>query len=47
MSNDTKQPSKLPKEQLKKEQLSTREIKHLMGMDRQTYTRKHGAIRNK
>jgi hypothetical protein len=45
--------SKKQKEQLdrirspKKEQFSESEIKHLMGMDKQIYTRKNGAIRNK
>jgi hypothetical protein len=44
MKEKNLQQEKSPK---KKEQLSTREIKHLMGMDRQTYTRRNGAIRNK
>jgi hypothetical protein len=43
MSKDKQQQVKSPK----KEQLSTREIKHLMGMGKQTYTRRNGAIRNK
>jgi len=42
MSKDKKQ-EKSPK----KEQLSTKEIKRLMGMDKQTYRRKHGAITNR
>lgn len=44
MKKDKQQQEKSPK---KKEQLSTRDIKHLMGMDKQVYTRKNGAIRNK
>ena len=45
--------SKKQKQQLykmkspKKEKFSESEIKHLMGMDKQTYTRRNGAIRNK
>jgi hypothetical protein len=41
------QLGKSPKKKRKPEKLSTEDIKHLMGMDRQTYTRKNGAIRNK
>lgn len=44
MKKDKQQQVKSPK---KKEQLSTKEIKHLMGMDKQTYKRKNGAITNR
>jgi hypothetical protein len=41
---ENKQQVQSPK---KKEKLSTKDIKRLMGMDRQTYKRSHGAIKNK
>jgi hypothetical protein len=44
MSKDKQQQTKSPK---KKEQLSTRDIKHLMGMDKPTYKRHKGAMRQK
>lgn len=34
-------------EKWKKEKLSKRDIEELMGANRQTYTRKNGAVRNK
>jgi hypothetical protein len=42
--NDKQQ---LKKKGKKKENLSTREIEELMGVNRDTYTRKNGAIRRK
>jgi hypothetical protein len=44
MKKDRQQQKKSPK---KKEQLSTRELKELMGMNKPTYKRKHGAITNR
>jgi hypothetical protein len=44
MKEQTQQPDKSSK---KKEKLSTKEIKHLMGMDRDTYKRVNGAMRRK
>lgn len=44
MKKDKQQQENSPK---KKEQLTEKDIKHLMGMDKQTYTRRNGAIRNK
>jgi hypothetical protein len=41
-----KQQSKSPKKNLK-EQLSTKDIEELMGMNRDTYTRRNGAVRRK
>jgi hypothetical protein len=41
---EKKQQEQSPK---KKEQLSEKEIKELMGMNMQTYTRRNGALRNK
>ncbi|MFD0825837.1 hypothetical protein ACT8ZR_09180 [Neobacillus sp. M.A.Huq-85] len=44
--SEKKQQEKSPKKQVK-EQLSRKDLEELMGMNKQTYTRKHGAIRNK
>lgn len=44
MKKDKQQQAKSPK---KTEQLTEKELKHLMGMDKQVYTRRNGAIRNK
>jgi hypothetical protein len=44
MKEQKPQQDKSPK---KKEQLSKKDVEELMGMNKQTYTRKHGAIRNK
>jgi hypothetical protein len=43
---EKKQQSKSPKKQLKK-QLSTKDIEELMGMNRDRYTRRNGAVRRK
>jgi hypothetical protein len=44
MKKDKQQQEKSP---MKKEQLSTRELKELMGMNKSTYKRVHGAVRRK
>jgi hypothetical protein len=44
LMKEKKQPEKSPK---KKEQLSEKDIKELMGMNRDIYTRHNGAIRRK
>jgi hypothetical protein len=44
MKENKQQQSKSPK---KKEQLSTKELKELMGMNQPTYKRVHGAMRRK
>ncbi|MBO0959553.1 hypothetical protein J1P26_07375 [Neobacillus sp. MM2021_6] len=42
-----KQQEKSPKKRRNKEKLTVREIEDLMGMHKDVYTRRHGAIRNK
>jgi hypothetical protein len=48
MKENKPQQNKSPKKRMKKkEQLSTKDIQELMGMNMPVYTRKNGAIRRK
>jgi hypothetical protein len=47
MKEKKQQQNKSPKKNRKQERLSTKDIQDLMGMTRDVYTRKNGAIRRK
>lgn len=47
MKENKQQLSKSPKKRKKKEQLSTKDIEELMGVHKDVYTRKNGAVRRK
>jgi hypothetical protein len=43
---EKKQQVKSPEKKPKKEKLSKKDLEELMGVNMQTYSRRHGAIRN-
>jgi hypothetical protein len=47
LSNNKKQQGKSPKKPQKKEQLTEQDWKEIMGMNRDRYERRNGAVRRK